>query len=139
MELAVHPLMQEVNLCTINRIEEDSVSENVSCKQFNQHVLNLQATIVYNYQITAKVAIMEKDPGIAAKAWREYMQLCDKALLALDKAKSRFPECVTDDLYDLALTYRDEALSRHHENSQDAEWLKTAQSNPLFQAMIGQS
>jgi hypothetical protein len=131
-------VIDAINQSAIALIEKDSMSDEVPNKVFNQHVMGLQSTIVYNYQLTAQVAVYEKSPERAAALWKGYLELCDKALVALNKAKSKFPGGAND-LYDLILDYRDEALSRHHENAQDAEWLTSARSNPVFQKVIGSS
>jgi hypothetical protein len=128
-----------LNDCEVQRFEEYGTAANANSKAFQKHVLSIQSILVHMWQVTAALAIGEKEPADAARLWKDYLEWCDRALNALRKCKDRFPDAGADDLYDLALDYRNQAQSRYQNNIQDAEWQKKAQSDILLQSLIGQS
>src|SRR5580692_7650344 len=93
---------------------------------FGKQVVDLQASVLQAYQLTARESIRKADPKEAAMLWREMADLCDAVLGVLKELKSTYPLCGTPELYDLMLAYRGEAQERYYQNLQDSECQTTS-------------
>jgi hypothetical protein len=102
-----------------------------SSGRFQQHVKSVEAVVVYTYTLTAHLALRRPSKE-ASDLWAKYIHLCDSALATLTKARERFPDCGTGELYDLTIDHRLAASERYTANLQDAECQKLKIPDFLF-------
>jgi hypothetical protein len=124
-------LLGSVNRCQVEQMEKAAERQD-PCEEFFNHVRNVQASIINTYQVTAFVSLRERDPMVAASAWKRMRELCENALRVIGLFRMAYPNCGTPALYDLTLDYRAEAEKRYLQNLQDSECAKTPPPAGLF-------
>ena len=115
----------KANLRALNemesRLESSSPSDPAACYEFSKQVTSVEAAIRHTYQIVASETRTMDDPAEAAHCWNAMVELCDKAMVLIEKAKAKFPDCGAHGLFDMALDYRNAASDRYKQNLQDSE------------------
>jgi hypothetical protein len=135
-DLSVIESMRRVNLCQMESFEkagrELDPSDQNSCAEFNKHIIDVQATIIYNFKLTSFRAMFKEDPFEAAALWLDMKNLCERAMTAIREFKDLYPYCGAPELYDLTLACWSEAEERRQANAKDAEWMSKPIPAGLF-------
>ena|SRR6266550_4444003 len=122
---ATPQLLDSINHCLIDAMQrvgsQLDPGRTDSCTAFSSHVKNVEAAILYNYQVTAYTALRKADPKDAAQLWKEMATFCENAIKVLKDVKDIYPHCGTPELYNLALDYWSESHKRHEQNLKDSE------------------
>jgi len=135
-DLNILESVRMLNLCQVEKLDkagkELDPSDQSSCAVFNEYVSNVQATIVYNFQLTGFRAVRKADAAEAAALWLEMKNLCEKAMSVIQTYKDLYPACGTSELYDLTLACWSEAEDRRRANAKDAECMSKPIPEGLF-------
>jgi hypothetical protein len=109
------------------------------CAEFETVSAQIQATLIFVWQVTAFSACREAEPRRASARWKQCADLCERYLTELQKVRQKFPMCGSESVYNLGLELRARAMARYEENLEDAEWPGDPTLEALFPIKTGQS